>query len=381
MEYVVTLVHGTRLRFTAHATWILPESPFSQLLQERLGSAVQVYPFRWRGGNTVRDRVDGARDLSAHLIEVARDHPHARRFVIGHSHGGNVVVRALGLPGVADAVHGAVCLSTPFFAVSKRNLGPSIAGNLVVAAMVSVFSLRVLITFLNRTPGKAGGTTIVLTLVSAAILMLMTLSMNRDAKAWIAKSVARLREDVDLPTDLPTRVLVVRSTGDEASALLASVQFVGWLATRITRLASDLAGRLRSSFEGAEWYLGSGLLIGSFVVDRVLSSPSTPPWARTVTLGAAAVIVLPTVILMALLVVSFLLLGILLNSYGPGIALGAPFLDVSVEPVPPGFSIVYQLPPSRDDGLRHSATYQNGDAIYMVARWLVNTGGSVVRDP
>jgi hypothetical protein len=375
MEYAVTLVHGTRLRFARQATWVQPESTFSTLLRLKLAAPVHVYPFYRSGRNSVSARAEGGRRLAEHLQDVARCHPRARRFVIGHSHGGNVVIRALGVPGTPDTVDGAVALSTPFLAVSPRSFGASLKVNLVLAAVVSIYFIRGLVTYFARTtPGSADSTTVVLTIVSAVIMLALLLSMNRDLQRWITTFIEQLQKDVELPSTLPsTRVLIVRGSGDEASALLASVQFVGWLATRMTQLASDLAGRLHSWFPRFPWISSAALFGASFAIIAAILSPSAGPAVRAVAIGAAALLVLPAAIVVLSLVVSLVLLAPLLIAYGPEFASRAMFLDVSVEAAPSGLSMIYQLPPTGEKELRHSVAYRNPLAISFVGAWLRDT--------
>jgi hypothetical protein len=375
MEYAVTLVHGTRLRLTRHATWVEPESPFSTILRENLNAPLHVYPFRWSGRNSVSARAEGGHLLAEHLQDVARRHPTARRFVIGHSHGGNVMIRALGVPGTPDAVDGVIALSTPFLAVSPRSFGPRLKLNLVLAAAVSVYSLRGLVTYFGQTtPGTANSTTLLLTVVSALILLALSASMNRGLQKRITAFIEQLQKDVELPSTLsPNRVLIVRASGDEASALLASVQFVGWLTTRTTQLASDVTGRMHSWFPRFPWISSAALFGASFAIISAILSPSAGPGMRAAAIGAAVLLVVPTAVLMLSLAISLVLLALLLTAYGPEFAPRAMFLDVSVESVPSGLSVIFQLPPTGEEGLRHSVTYQNRLAINFVAAWLRST--------
>src|SRR3989338_1486939 len=50
--------------------------------------------FHWSGANTHTDRTDAARRLSEAMLSIWDDDPQARLHLIGHSHGGNVILKA-----------------------------------------------------------------------------------------------------------------------------------------------------------------------------------------------------------------------------------------------------------------------------------------------
>jgi hypothetical protein len=129
----ITLVHGTwgrgffpdRFRTKwAVPRWFEAHSKFSAELYKNLsdyGICCQIRAFLWSGANSIEARDRAARELK-NLIEAGGiDQPH---LVIGHSHGGNVAVRALSLlreqPSQQTMV---VTLATPFLDVFPRKLG------------------------------------------------------------------------------------------------------------------------------------------------------------------------------------------------------------------------------------------------------------------
>ena len=60
--------------------------------------------------------------LREYLTNLARLQPDAVRIIIGHSHGGTIGTYAVNEPSTARVVSGLVCLSSPFFRVTVRNI-------------------------------------------------------------------------------------------------------------------------------------------------------------------------------------------------------------------------------------------------------------------
>jgi len=92
---LVTLVHGTFARGTS---WTQDGST----LRQRIAEALQVAAdgiifdvFEWSGRNTHRARIKAGHELAAHIEAVRKILPAScRRFIIAHSHGGNVALLA-----------------------------------------------------------------------------------------------------------------------------------------------------------------------------------------------------------------------------------------------------------------------------------------------
>ena len=100
--HLVFLVHGTWGRSESawyHATCV-PTS-FAAKLKTALGKRgvdpheVIFVPFEWTGGNTHSDRLEGAASLASKLIELRSQYADATVHFVAHSHGGNVVLKAL----------------------------------------------------------------------------------------------------------------------------------------------------------------------------------------------------------------------------------------------------------------------------------------------
>jgi hypothetical protein len=115
---VVTLVHGTWAR---HAAWTLPSSRLCRTLCKEAQGPVRFERFLWSGWNTVTSRHRAVTRLIAQLAASQTRWPHARHFVIGHSHGGNIAFQAMRERSVAERIAGLACLSTPFLCASSTS--------------------------------------------------------------------------------------------------------------------------------------------------------------------------------------------------------------------------------------------------------------------
>jgi Alpha/beta hydrolase family len=126
----VLLVHGTWgrgfIRKTPVARWCRPDSYFvGQLLdklEERLPTvSPAITAVNWCGSNSILRRAEAANDLKNQIQTLAAEG--GTILIIGHSHGGNVVLQATSK--LCDLSNVYVCtLATPFFRLfeSERRL-------------------------------------------------------------------------------------------------------------------------------------------------------------------------------------------------------------------------------------------------------------------
>lgn len=106
---MVTLVHGTWAR---KAPWTRKKSRLYDTLNAQ---GYKVERVEWDSWNRFATREAAAEKLRKHLDDNdGYDH-----FVIAHSHGGNVAIRAL--DGDDNVLRGLVCLNTPFFNILGRD--------------------------------------------------------------------------------------------------------------------------------------------------------------------------------------------------------------------------------------------------------------------
>lgn len=104
-EFAVTLVHGTwgrgiiPRRFSPRRPrWFEPGSVFvtslDTALRQRDAAVVSIDCVNWSGANSIRSRERAARKLAAQLDQLAEASPGVARLIVGHSHGGNICLRA-----------------------------------------------------------------------------------------------------------------------------------------------------------------------------------------------------------------------------------------------------------------------------------------------
>jgi hypothetical protein len=150
----VTLIHGTwgrgffpdRFRTKRSiARWFEAHSAFAAELAKNLsdqGVSCHIRAFLWSGANSI-----SARDLAARRLTtlIEQDSVEQQQLVIGHSHGGNVVLR--GVSGLHDLQRQRtmiVTLATPFLDVFPR----PISSREEIFMLLSCFAVPVLLTLL-----------------------------------------------------------------------------------------------------------------------------------------------------------------------------------------------------------------------------------------
>jgi hypothetical protein len=145
-DVVVTLVHGT---WAYGAAWTQPDSAFCQQLREELqgcgAASVTFSRFDWSGGNTHFDRRLASVRLRKHLLGLLRTEPDARHYVVAHSHGGNVTLRAVrSSPALCRKISGIAAIATPFLTFRQQSfrlalLRPALQGAVTVVKDVLVW--------------------------------------------------------------------------------------------------------------------------------------------------------------------------------------------------------------------------------------------------
>ncbi len=119
-----TLVHGT---FNTKADWVNDDADqhsFRSRMRDELREShdVRFDVVSWGDVGRVRRlldntdacRLSGVRKLAEHLVDCEDVSAMNQRYIVAHSHGGNIVMSALREPALRKKVTGVVCLSTPF---------------------------------------------------------------------------------------------------------------------------------------------------------------------------------------------------------------------------------------------------------------------------
>jgi pimeloyl-ACP methyl ester carboxylesterase len=111
MRAIAFLIHGT---FAPKSSWTLAGSVFRKKMIEGVdGIRFSDPPISWSGANTTKARECGIADLSKRLHDSLKIHPDVPHFVIGHSHGGLIALKAVERESLWSSVS-VICLSTPF---------------------------------------------------------------------------------------------------------------------------------------------------------------------------------------------------------------------------------------------------------------------------
>lgn len=249
-QYVITLVHGTYAR---DADWVNdPQSPLRQRLTTKLG-AVDFRILKWTGENSDAARYAGADDLRVMLQNLLSDDSNTRYFVVGHSHGGNVILRALDGFSEANRIAGVVTLATPFINCKARDVE------------------RIARTFRRATPVLAtlwlmlsGSSTLSIVqtfnfgicFVLAPLLWFKVFTKN----GWFVVTAKAKQDELiaehDHPGDVEVPFLSVATHVDEADIVLRAGT---WAAESIVRLDVMFRGLIYIL-----WALCIGLLLWSF---------------------------------------------------------------------------------------------------------------------
>ena len=383
---VVTLVHGTWAR---RADWTLPSSPLCRSICAAAHGPVRFEQFVWSGWNAVTSRAKAVELLISHLTASHARWPHARLFVIGHSHGGNIAFHAMREDGVEAHIAGVICLSTPFLCASPRNLGPvgriAIWGFPVVVALVCLVpAIELLPATLERAAGGAA--------------LVLAVALGFFISPWVARFTATVADALRYPNVPPCKVLIVRSFGDEASAALGAAHMISWIAELIWSTTSRFLGALLTTVETwrsaliERWHLlvpACAVLVGFVILS--LATAESGSWLDVAAMFATAIVAILLAILArggyiaallgALLIAvlaapSFLIFGVLGIATGPELLIAALLCRVTAESTPPGGGwTVWQVPKnpwSSGQGafLMHSTTYDDDESRAIVSQWL-----------
>jgi pimeloyl-ACP methyl ester carboxylesterase len=350
----IALVHGTWAR---KSTWTAADSPFRCGLERGLPQRVHFHTPSWSGRNWDRDRDAAARELATELRDLWQDAPRGRRFLVCHSHGGNIGIRAA--VELQDILSGVICLNTPFISIMRQN----------VVWRLATFSLVLIVTPLAL---AASLDTIIpnlrlwhQALLLAAGVMMFALAggflslVNQRLKGMSENVVKRLT-----PASI-TRcpVLCVSSAGDEATYGLGLLEVL-----------ANLPAFLQHVFI-------LPVLLAIAVLVQVLGWVS-PVHIGTLEFGlfaSAWVIVLEAFVGLQILgLVSSLLLRALPLGLGFGVreVLANLAVRVAVTPVPLNARIVdfVGVDTTGPSLLAHSRIYDDPAVINLVTRWIANDG-------
>jgi hypothetical protein len=421
-ERIITLVHGT---FAKHAPWTREGPLWDQLSDTaKLHGTTLFKRFCWSGSNSHSDRLTAGEALQKELIEVAEKFSNVRNYIIGHGHGGNVMLYATKEKEVSENITGMITMATPFIAVRRRKLPKlvllaglaiAIAGafeaylffttagetasepSLLVAILVLVWlSGTLLSTLLYRPYGKAFGLGKLFTL----------LRRGKNSEAIINEELQRLKltpDDEKVMQKRYDKILVVRPIGDEASMSLIVAQFLSWFENRILTFMSSKVIGFFSGIGLFSWtwkillLLTLPIVVALFVLPGTIEHllPKVPEdffvkWADNLISYTAVLIIWGGSAM--ILLVGFLSLIAMIGLLLAGLAFGLDamfwnhFVSTTAECSPPGAARVYLQSPTPDDaghvaaGLAHSGIYRDSKVINEIVEW-IQLRESVQSDP
>jgi hypothetical protein len=415
MSYVVTLVHGT---WAGKRKWTTEGSPLRLTLQRHLGQ-VEFRAVEWNGGNWAHDRLAAAERIRSHLIEELRERPDARHFVIAHSHGGNAVLYALRDVELQRNLAGVVMLATPFLHVGAPQFNEDSATAAMRGALILLAFLIALVVFgfavdpiaewLQRAQwlqrfdqNNLFGSLFALMALVFAIFVVPRLVaapffLGSLASERFADRFRRLRHELTLPKDLAVPVLILRTTGDEASAALAVSQFLSWLIVKVTAVLAVLASKVAIFSDERElsnrelFWVRMAVVAGwplIFVVWARKYEPivsvdfAYPVWTLIVSLiGSLTAILLCSwaarIILLTCVLLVLLIRVVSLLPFGVDIAAASIVLQITAEATPPGawnLTHVSGRVSESVTGLAHTYIYNDEDALIAIAKFLREQG-------
>jgi alpha-beta hydrolase superfamily lysophospholipase len=359
----VAVVHGTWAR---NSPWPGEGSTFRRILEEELAQPIEFYVVRWSGRNWERDRKRKAQELVGELRAVWENTPNGDRFLVCHSHGGNIGIQAAAM--MQEELTGVVCLNTPFISVISQN----VIWRLATLGLVLIFApLLFLMSWLTDGVEDAGSSRFDL-LLDLAVLAVLTVAgsllaslfsaLGRLVRARAANLVERMK---------PTRIercpiLCVVSAGDEATYGLSLLEMLA----NLPALAQHILAL-------------PGLLVVAFAIQAL-------GWVPSVSIGEARTgIVASAWIYLFLLFLGLELLGFFSSLLLRAVPLGVGFgvlkplaylaARIVVTPVPLQARIVdfSEVDTSASSVLAHSRIYDDRKAIKIVADWM--TGRSSTR--
>jgi hypothetical protein len=314
------------------------------------------------------------------MVEMSKQFPEARFHLIGHSHGGNVILNSLS-QSLISRIQGVVCLATPVLIGRPRKQDAFTKVALVgVPVILVAWALQTILSLLGISRSGIGNAFSWISIAGGA-------AVGAGIKHWASSLVV----DKDLSFVPNGKVIFVRALGDEASASLIMAHLIGWAMGKILSAQSKLVMRLYNKLVEARKFLTQHLHITLTAFLLALAgfvwSISRPPPYDDLTLltffisgfvgGAlifmftqaelwvgAQVVGLISAMLLLPMVLIIGLLGLL--TVGWEMALASMVMQVTAEATPPGSWTVRQISSSPDGNLQHSVLYQDPDAIKFV---------------
>jgi len=299
-DCIILLVHGT---WALRSRWHRPDSAFIAKLESELSKLhgpkrIQYTRFLWGGGNALSDRKRAIQSIYRELTVSQKKHDGIPHFIVCHSHGGNVVLKALmNEPDIEDKVSGVFFIATPFIltlpgiVLSSSRMSEILTRFFRTLSFVFAATLAAIINVPLIIRHEASNLAYIVTLVAIFLISAILLA---------GAKVSALVEETTIPANgvskkLFRKLVFIRASGDEASAALGAAYII-----RFAILASwgSLLKRINGLFPfgGAKWQrfpwlhffalvvaAGATWAVFSYEVDVF------PPWATDLMRAATKV--------------------------------------------------------------------------------------------
>jgi hypothetical protein len=425
-DRVVTMVHGT---FAEHAPW-MREGRLWRALKPKpdqgtdnhsnepplppgksLPGTTLFSRFCWTGFNSHTDRLQAGEALAKRLRGLTEKFPKARHYVIGHSHGGNVMLYAMKDEALSDRITGAVTLATPFITVRRRKLHWLV---LLGIAFILACGLYEALSFANASPPREWRALSVaapaliwlfLALLSAlkyrggefgSSQLLRLLLRRNDAESVVSEELKRLKltpDDEGAKKRQLDKMLVARPFGDEALMSLVASQFFSWVQNRILTMLSSGVLKFFSKFGWFSWMWKLLVVIGAAALAAFTVLPYTTGWFTEfadnsaflqklfgdhwVWRGAFVYLVVGILAIPALYglmsLISLLVLLVAASPFGLDAMFWNHYFSTTAEASPPGSARVFLQSPPPTAGsyeLAHSGIYTDPKVIDEIVDWI-----------
>lgn len=366
MKLNVLLVHGTWPRGmfslpSRKARWFEDGSAFQRLLISDLakqGIEADVTHFPWSGKNSIFARESAAIELAGKLGHDQSEGTH--QLMVAHSHGGNMVARAL-YHLAADARQPLlVTLGTPFMEILPHDRPDRMESALqIISVLPAAIALFVIKAFLPPLTGFVE----VAALLAIALFLLggsyflshllfgsnegFSLTYKLGRRSAIPSKVERLAEATRLEalTKLGRRLLVLRAVDDEAGMALAA----GAIGNKMTSGLVLLTDRhAKTLFFAACIAAAVGFVAKSLLVVVAASVVGLMPFAGFVLLVLA---------------------GVFRSCFGIELLFGTAFCEINSQSFPDGSGGAAITLKAPGQTLRHSLT-EDVTCPLTIAMWV-----------
>jgi hypothetical protein len=237
--------------------WFEPGSGFCAGLLSSLRTR-NIHPsvcaFEWSGSNSVLERERVARVLADHIQDVASLFPATSHFIVAHSHGGNIAVKAASLLADAPIAINVAALATPFLRIVEIPAGSKLLKGMAwiqLALSVTLLGLGLLYAYsfaprlddLNDNVlffGVVLAFVILLFSLFGAALIIEIVINPYDGDDYFAswrRRPVRLSDATSTTSNGNFKLLLVRAVGDEASRALVIARAGNKVARRLLRVS------------------------------------------------------------------------------------------------------------------------------------------------